>query len=131
MSQAQKPKYKHAEAFALMWYACEACSHRERIWNSRDGITPFGTTCPSCGDHMSHTDWHSDIDVPHHKLRVGQRFWRDGTPAEAVAIMERRLKSHSVGALKRKNLLEWAGSKDPEGEFRKGWPILDIFERKS
>jgi hypothetical protein len=42
--------YQHKEAFALMWYAC-ACGHRERFWNSRDGVTPFGgIECPSCGE---------------------------------------------------------------------------------
>ena len=37
-------KHNHAEAFKLMIYACENpdCLHQEKIWNSRDGVTPFG-----------------------------------------------------------------------------------------
>jgi hypothetical protein len=80
----------HKEAFCLMWYACK-CGHRERIWNSRDGVTPFGCTCPSCAGIMDHVNWRDDEPAPNHKLTVGQRFWRDGTPNEAEAIMRRRL----------------------------------------
>lgn len=42
-------EYRHAEAFCLMTYLCKGCGHREVIWNSRDGVTPFAATCPSCG----------------------------------------------------------------------------------
>lgn len=63
-------KYEHAEAFCLMWYGCK-CGHRERIWNSRDGVTPFGMGCPSCGGSMSHVDWQKDILAPQHQLNRG------------------------------------------------------------
>ena len=82
-------EYKHNEAFALMWYGCK-CGHRERVWNSRDGVTPFGTRCPSCGDNMLHIEWGKDIRALDHKLVPMQKFWRDGTPDEAVALMTRR-----------------------------------------
>lgn len=119
---------KHNEAFALMWYACK-CGHRERIWNSRDGVTPFGSGCPSCGDTLSHVDWNLDTAAPNHKLHRGQRFWRDGTNDEAAAIMERRI-ARAKGT-------EWEAPPDVaeklihearEGtsdEFRSGWPMLD------
>jgi hypothetical protein len=63
--------YQHKEAFALMWYAC-ACGHRERFWNSRDGVTPFGgIQCPSCGEQgmsmtggLSHIRFDLDECVP-------------------------------------------------------------------
>lgn len=121
--------YKHAEAFALMWYRCEECGHRERIWNSRDGVTPFCIRCPSCGQlHLQHVDWKQDESAPGHKLEKGQRYFRDGTADEAVAITERRI-------------ARWADSASPiptdvaerllsnarnfDGEWRSGWPMLD------
>lgn len=68
--------YKFCEAFCLMWYACD-CGHRERFWNSRDGITPFGTSCPSCGGVMNHVQWPLDTlapdHVPHHWTELTER----------------------------------------------------------
>lgn len=84
-------KQQFKEAFCLMWYACK-CGHQERIWNSRDGVTPFSLPCPSCdAPTLSHDRWTEDRYAPDHKLHLGQRFWRDGTPDEAEAIMHRRL----------------------------------------
>ena len=37
--------YRHAEAFALMPYACKVCGNFEWLWNSRDGVTPFCISC--------------------------------------------------------------------------------------
>lgn len=127
--KTEKPKHNHAEAFALMWYRCESCGHTERFWNSRDGVTPFGCGCPSCGQTLSHSDWQRDVYAPDHKLRYGQRFWRDGTPDEAEAIMRRRidrLKNTHLGCDPKdeKELIEYARS--GEGEFQKGWPMLSV-----
>ena len=36
---------KHQEAFHIMAYQCDKCSFLEYIWNSRDGVTPFMTSC--------------------------------------------------------------------------------------
>lgn len=57
--------HNHAEAFCLMWYQCKDCGAKERIWNSRDGVTPFGMRCPSCGraDYY-HTYFGSDLYAP-------------------------------------------------------------------
>lgn len=117
--------YKHKEAFALMWYACQ-CGHRERIWNSRDGVTPYGgVPCPSCGGGMTHVQFHLDEPAPGHELRDGQLFFADGTPEEAVAIIERRIikfAAHGspipfeIGA----QLLDDA--KNQTGEWLPGWP---------
>lgn len=121
-------KYRHGEAFALMWYACE-CGHRERIWNSRDGVTPFGCTCPSCGKIMRHPDFKLDEHAPDHQLRRGQSFWRDGTADEAEAIMRRRIasmaKSYPCSPEKEAELVRNA-REGSEGEFQKGWPMMDV-----
>ncbi len=81
----------HVEAFHLMWYACP-CGHRERYWNSRDGVTPFGSECPSCGDWtLQHVWWNQDTYAPDHKPTVGQRVWITMTLERAETIARRRL----------------------------------------
>ena len=124
--------YQHKEAFCLMWYACKDCGARERIWNSRDGVTPFGTTCRSCGKIANHVEWGRDEQAPNYKPISGQRFWRDGTPDEAEAFMRRRIEKMKG--------TEWevtdpeymaqliATARDPSqsSEFQKGWPFLDV-----
>jgi hypothetical protein len=67
--------HQHKEAFCLMWYGCD-CGHMERIWNSRDGVTPFSMTCPSCGKpDLHHVFFGSDLYSPNHKPEIGQRIW--------------------------------------------------------
>jgi hypothetical protein len=100
----------HAEAFCLMWYACSGkvdykaprapgarlprsagCGHRELYWNSRDGVTPFGTSCPSCGGDLQHTDFNLDRYAPQHKPHHGQRVWVDMTRERAESIARARI----------------------------------------
>lgn len=126
--------HAHAEAFCLMWYVCRGCGHRERLWNSRDGVTPFGMGCPSCnGNQLLHADWHLDEYAPKHQLNQCQRFWRDGTPDEAEAIMRRRINlgrksGLACDAAKELSLIAKARNPPPGdyGEFQKGWPSLGI-----
>jgi hypothetical protein len=88
-------KYNHKEAFCLMWYACQ-CGHRERYWNSRDGVTPFGDACPSCGETtLQHVNWNSDQCVPNHKPYRGQRVWVSMTRERAIEITERQVKRYA------------------------------------
>lgn len=90
LHSAKEHGHTFGEAFMLMWYACD-CGHRERIWNSRDGVTPFALMCPSCAGEMGtlrHIAWQWDKYAPDHKPHPGQRFFRDGTPDEAQAIMQ-------------------------------------------
>ncbi len=59
-----KPKFQYVEAFCLMLYACEECGHREILWNSRDGVTPFTIGCTACEmdlkGTMSHINFAQD-----------------------------------------------------------------------
>lgn len=121
-------QHKHREAFALMWYGCK-CGHRERIWNSRDGVTPFGYGCPSCGDVADHIQWQLDEYAPNYEPVRGQRFFRNGTSDEAVAIIEKRIKrfaaqGHEVPADVQEILL--ASARNGTDEFQPGWPTIDI-----
>lgn len=68
----------HKEAFCVMTYRCKDCGFEERIWNSRDGVTPFGLGCPNCGGHNHmHDDWHLDQYSPLHsfQLKPGNRYF--------------------------------------------------------
>lgn len=125
---AREYGHVHGEAFMLMWYACKACGHRERIWNSRDGVTPFGCCCPSCGDIMRHIDWQRDEFAPQHKLLPGQHFWRDGTPAEAEKIMRQRIERYREQFPQTPEQEAQLIREAREGklnEFKPGWPMLD------
>lgn len=125
---ATKHGHKHGEAFMLMWYGCK-CGHRERIWNSRDGVTPFGIGCPSCGEIANHINWGLDEYAPDYKPKHGQRFFRDGTVGEAVTIMERRIESmkeqYPLEPGQREEIMREV-RETGGGEFQPGWPTVDI-----
>lgn len=83
--------FEAAEAWALMWYACE-CGHRERIWNARPGVTPFGMGCPSCGKpSLRHADFGRDERAEHHKPHRGQRIWINLTMERAREYATKRV----------------------------------------
>ena len=128
---AIKAGHHHAEAFMIMWYVCD-CGHSERIWNSRDGVTPFACNCPSCGDTMKHQAWDLDEFAPNHKLHAHQRFWRDGTPDEAERFMRQKIEAFrkynvdnkfSLLLEKEEKLIEEA--RNGGHSFSPGWPFLD------
>lgn len=143
--------YRHGEAFMLMGYQCMGridtgkphqpgsgrmprtggCGHRETFWNSRDGVTPFGMGCPSCGGDLQHMNWGADIRAPSHQPHHGQGVWRDGTPDEAEAIMRKRIESckgtpYECDDERTAMLVESARNpkKGEHSEFQKGWPMF-------
>lgn len=66
-------KHQHSEAFKLMHYECNECHKTELIWNSRDGVTPFGLPCihPKCEGIMHHVHWDKDEYKPKHAPKTG------------------------------------------------------------
>lgn len=85
--------YAHPEAFTLMWYegkAADGSEIRERIWNSRDGVTPFivrSRTEPSV--ELTHAKWATDVYDPsyaHTNLKIGDRVFVDMTHERATEI---------------------------------------------
>lgn len=82
--------HKHAEAFALMNYASDDGTERERIWNSRDGITPFVISSRT-GKMMSHVDWDKDAYAPEHKPKPGDRIFVKLTPERARELVTRNV----------------------------------------
>ena len=87
------------EAFALMKYRNPASGRIEWLWNSRDGVTPFGIDDPLCPElaknryrermrardfkveeepdpaSMSHVDWHEDVFLPNFVPTEGTRIF--------------------------------------------------------
>lgn len=91
--------HKHAEAYNLMKYQCQACKNIETFWNSRDGVTPFAMDCLKCSGTAHHIDWHSDIRDPFfgEQFKAGlfpsMRVFIDITKERAVEFATRRLVS--------------------------------------
>lgn len=76
------------EAFMLMTYATNDRRLVERIWNSRDGVTPFVVTSPT-GREMTHVDWRDDRYAPFHVPAVGDRIFVNLTIERAVEARTR------------------------------------------
>ncbi|MFI2663700.1 hypothetical protein [Micromonospora carbonacea] len=74
--------HQHGEAFAIMTYRSDDGTETERIWNSRDGVTPFVVTLRS-GKVAHHVDWSSDVYAPDHRPQPGERMFVDLTPERA------------------------------------------------
>lgn len=129
MDMARSQGYQHGEAFAVMVYRCKA-GHEVRVWNSRDGVTPFTMGCKaveSCVEYMAHTVWQHDAFLPDHRPQTGEYFWRDGTVEEARQIMLERIQNlrgdYPLTPEDEAQLL--TNEALTSGEFQYGWPMLD------
>jgi hypothetical protein len=98
------------EGFNLMLYRCGA-GHREVIWNSRDGITPFIVDCrvDGCEESAQHVDWHLDRRAPLHVPEVGSRIFVDLTIERARELRRIYTERHwDVGEYQMKDSGYWA-----------------------
>jgi len=95
----------HAEAFCLMHYRGETSGEELLLWNSRDGVTPFGFRHPVTGEEYRHVDFHRDRYAPDHRPRRGDFYFEDLTYERALARRRRFAVAH------------WDTAKD-------GWPAL-------
>lgn len=132
----------HAEAFKLMLYRCESCGLGEPIWNCRDGVTPFIVDCRRCDGDAQHDDWKGDLYLPDYDPKPGGRYFRDGLPEEARAIMRRRFElgrgthyeipeeewpEFIEESLVTKSVTPPGGGPALSlGEFQPGWPMLVV-----
>ena len=85
--------YNHKEAFYLMDYQCVKCGTSEILWNSRDGVTPFGIKCLKCNKDMLHTNWERDSCNPDFKAPLGSRIFIDLTPEKHREYITKRAKT--------------------------------------
>lgn len=70
-------KYNHVEAFCLMLYR-DAAGNEEWIWNSRDGVTPYGVASRQ-GLEALHVEWSRDRRLPEYVPAIGDRIFVDLT----------------------------------------------------
>lgn len=116
---AQLAGHTHAEAFCLMWYEDEVTGERERLWNSRDGVTPF-VISSRAGNTATHVDWHLDSYAPTLIPDVGDRVFVDMTEERAREINREKVElfwEHPDYPLR-----ERYGSKEEALEsFMEGW----------
>ncbi len=71
-----KSPHRQAEAFHRMKYQCNDrnCGAVEWVWNSRDGVTPFGILM-RCGHDGYHVDWRRDQYMPGYIPAVDERVF--------------------------------------------------------
>lgn len=77
----------YQEAFAVMLYRSKESGLEELIWNSRDGVTPFGIRMRD-GTEGVHVEWNQDRFSPNHTPKVGDRIFVNLT-LETARVMRR------------------------------------------
>ena len=77
--------YKHGEAYCHMQYRCSN-GHLMIIWNSRDGVTPFGMKCRECDADALHINWQQDQCDPLYQPRAGELIWVTMTMEDARVL---------------------------------------------
>lgn len=60
LSTTEQIFFAHQEAYCLMQYDADDGTETEVVWNSRDGVTPFGITLRS-GKPATHARWGEDV----------------------------------------------------------------------
>lgn len=107
--------HSHKEAFCIMTYRCKDCGFEERIWNSRDGVTPFCIGCPNCKGHNHyHDDWFMDRYAPCHSMimKAGERYFITMTMERArgyAAInVDRQIEAGHLPAARRNAVIKLA-----------------------
>lgn len=83
--------HEHGEAFCHMRYASKDRAVVRSIWNSRDGVTPFGCLDPDTGVELLHVDWFDDRYDAEHVPAVGDLVWIDLHPERAAEMAMRQV----------------------------------------
>jgi hypothetical protein len=105
--------HAHGEAFCRMLYVCEGPErHAERIWNSRDGVTPFIVGCRSCGASARHELWDQDEHAPGYQPAIGERIFVDLNPERAAMLARRNVERFMQDPGERQRILVRYGSAD-------------------
>ena len=121
--------FDQKEAMCLMWYECQICGGRERIWNSRPRVTPFEIDCVKCGSDSHHVDWNMDEFSPNHRPEKGDRIfvdmsvelWRDFQLKQI-----NRYWNHEKFPFKDRYLTKEDALKEMMENFEWGQPVLII-----
>lgn len=114
-----KNGHQHGEAFCHMIYEgrSRAGEIRLRIWNSRDGVTPFMTLSHEYGIQLQHAHFQLDKYDPHYKPKKGELIWVSYDEASAKKAAEEAYASHM------EFLNELRGMSDEEIENKYGYDV--------
>lgn len=88
MIQPEMNGHQHAEAFRHMTYvAKDDPSIWMRVYNARDGVTPFGMMHPRLGVELTHKPpWQLDQYDPLYVPQVGEWVWIDLDSEKAMQL---------------------------------------------
>lgn len=114
-----KTQPDHVEAFCLMQYECTKCKEIEILWNSRDGVTPFGIGSSCCpGSISNHVNWGKDLRVelelitkPGSLLLKPSRVFINMTKERAIEISDKFWHEHGKKLLSEHRHLRQTGEK--------------------
>jgi hypothetical protein len=67
--------HKTGDSFMLMLYASKDHKIVEYLWNSREGVTPFGILARDDKTTLYHEAWDHDIYCPNYEPPVGMRIF--------------------------------------------------------
>lgn len=84
-------KIKQPEGLRHMWYRCDTCGVRERIWNSRPRVTPYCIQCRECHGEMTHVDWQLDSYDPNYQPKKGDRIFVDWSREAAEKVNREKI----------------------------------------
>ena len=84
-------QFKHKEAFCIMQYQNQRTKEIEKLWNSRDGVTPFMILSKDKKDDMIHINWGQDKIDPHFDPPIGSRIFMDLTEERARESVQKRI----------------------------------------
>jgi len=114
-------KYQHAEAFCLMQYETKDKLLREVVWNSRDGVTPFGFDSDKGLGTLYHVDFKLDRCLPNYTPVKGQLVFVNATPELVMPKVHERVEQSWAVAKERFNskremiqylVRDWVGDGD-------------------
>jgi hypothetical protein len=115
-------KFKHVEAFCLMLYRDETTGEVEIIWNSRDGVVPFGILSRQ-GNKATHIDWGNDICCPMFIPNVGDRVFVSLTMEKAIEFRTKYVDEYwekKTNGVAMKDCGYWDSKDDAIHELAKG-----------
>jgi hypothetical protein len=79
------------DAFMLMKYASKDGHIVEYLWNSRDGVTPFGLTAKDEKTELLHVDWQNDIYCRNFEPPIDMRIFVRMTRERALEHAKRNV----------------------------------------
>lgn len=87
-------RHDHKEAFTEMTYAAngETAGVSIRIWNSRDGVTPFVVSID--GREYTHVDWQNDRYLRWHRPKVGDSIFVSHTKESFLEVFRAVVEKH-------------------------------------